>query len=408
MPPLQPFKLERYFAKYEFVAKYLLCSSDSQSLSVGDLIKLAAAGSENPKEKEAEYLSRLTDTWLGYTQTFGLPALRELISQKCYDGIFSEDHILVHAGAQEAIFTFCHAVLERGDVVIVQEPCYQSVSEIPKSIDCTVLPWTMNFSKDAGWTLSVHDLETLVVKAGPKLKAIFINTPHNPTGYQIPLQDFQKVINIAKSHNAWLFSDEVYRMLEPAGATYRLPPAATLYERAVSLNVMSKSFGMAGLRIGWAASQSRTLLEHMASVKDYTTICSSAPSETLSVIALEAHDEVLERANRIAITNLPVLTSFLDRHSDIFEYEIPRAGCITFVKVKPGVSSTGEVMHVDHMADILVRETGVLLLPGSNYGDDWVDFFRLGFGRENFAEALQVFDEWLCTRKEKFKGSWRG
>ena len=198
---LPPFKLERYFAKYEFNTEFLLCSSDCEAMSIADLLAFEPGAAE-----------KFQQTWLGYTESQGSPALRAEIC-KLYETIESED-ILVHTGAGEAIFLFMHALLNPGDHVIVHTPCYQSLSEVAHSMGCNVTLWTAR--EENGWALDLSELPGLLA---PKTRAIVVNTPHNPTGYLMSRADFDALHDFAREHRLLLFSDEVYRESEYDSAT---------------------------------------------------------------------------------------------------------------------------------------------------------------------------------------------
>ncbi|HEY9226727.1 MAG TPA: aminotransferase class I/II-fold pyridoxal phosphate-dependent enzyme, partial [Gemmatimonadaceae bacterium] len=180
-----------------------------------------------------------------------------------------------------------------------------------------------------------------------------------------------------------LFSDEVYRYLEHGAP--RLAAAADCSERAISLGVMSKAFGCAGLRIGWIATRDAALRQRLASLKDYTTICSSAPSEVLALIALRARDKVLARTLEIVRSNLALLDDFFARNANRFEWVRPRAGTVGFPRLLG--------RNVDEFAASLVEREGVLILPASRFGYPG-NHFRLGFGRRDMTEGL--------TRMERF------
>jgi aspartate/methionine/tyrosine aminotransferase len=186
-----------------------------------------------------------------------------------------------------------------------------------------------------------------------------------------------------------LLADEVYRFLE-LDETDRLLPGADAYPRGVSLGVMSKSFAMAGLRIGWLATRDHDLLARCAAFKDYTTICASAPSEILALIGLRAREQVLGRSLRIVRDNLPLLDQFFRRRSDAVSWVRPRAGSVGFPRLLLGES-------IDDLAAALVEREGVLLLPASQFGYPG-NHFRLGFGREDLPRALARFDAFLEDR----------
>ena len=368
---INPFKLERFFDKYEFKVKYVLCGSDCESLAVEDLLAL-----------EPNATARLNKLWLGYTEYPGSPTLRAAISQ-LYQKI-ELDQIVVHTGAEEAIYTFMNAVLEPGDHLIVHFPCYQSLSEIAAANGCEVTRWTT--CEEDGWEL---DLDFLRKNIRPNTRAIVVNCPHNPTGYLMDAAKQRELVEIAREHNLLLFSDEVYRELEYDTAD-RLPAACDLYENAVSLGVMSKTYGLAGLRIGWVASRNRSILERIVAYKDYLSMCNSAPSEFLATLALRHRESLVARNLEIIGQNLPILDSFFERHSSIFNWWRPKAGTIAFPSLKTG-------QPVEDFCLELVDWTGVLLIPGSlfDYGNR---HFRIGFARRNMPEALARLEDYLAAR----------
>src|SRR5574341_1118128 len=175
---LQPFKLERYFAKYEFNTEFVLCSSDCEAMPIADLLALDA--------DPVGAAERLQQTWLGYTESQGHPALRKEIS-KIYQTMQPEE-ILVHTGAEEAIFLFMFATLKENDHLIVHAPHYQSLSEVAKGLGCSISSWRARVENN--WALDLDELRHLVRSS---TKAIAINTPHNPTGYLMSRLDFEAV-----------------------------------------------------------------------------------------------------------------------------------------------------------------------------------------------------------------------
>ena len=367
---LTPFKLERYFARYEFNVKYLLCSSDCESLSVGDLLAFEPGADEGLKRH-----------WLGYTESSGALSLRQEIS-RIYTSIQPEQ-VLVHSGAEEAIFLFMHAVLQPGDHLIVHWPCYQSLFEIARSIGCEVTFWEARLENK--WAL---DLDELKRSLRSNTCAIIVNTPHNPTGYLMPQGDYRALNALAQERDIMLFSDEVYRELE-YDPTDRLPSACDINPTAVSLGVMSKAYGLAGLRIGWVATHNAPVLARMAALKDYTTICSSAPSEYLSELALRQRGQIAGRNLQIIHDNLSLLDAFYAARADRFEWVRPKAGPIAFPRL------IGE--NIEQFCHQLVTSSGVLLLPGTMY-DHPGNHFRLGFARKNMPQALAQLEQFLDTR----------
>jgi aspartate/methionine/tyrosine aminotransferase len=183
-----------------------------------------------------------------------------------------------------------------------------------------------------------------------------------------------------------LLADEVYRFLE-LDERDRLVAGADALERGVSLGVMSKSFALAGLRIGWLATRDRDLLAQCAAFKDYTTICSSAPSEVLALIGLRARDAVLARSRHIVTANLDRLDHLFRERSDRLAWVRPRGGSIGFPRLL-------DAEPIDAFAERLVEREGVLLLPGSRFGFAG-NHFRIGFGREDLPSAVAGLERFL-------------
>jgi aspartate/methionine/tyrosine aminotransferase len=364
---LPPFKLERFFAKYEFNTEYLLCSSDCESMSVANLLALEPGAAE-----------KFQRAWLGYTESQGSPALRAEIC-KLY-GAMQPEHILVHTGAEEAIFLFMFAAFKEYDHVIVHSPAYQSLAEVARAAGCDVSPWRAR--EENGWSLDLDELRHLM---RTNTKAIILNTPHNPTGYLMSRADYEAVHAFAKANKLLLFSDEVYRESEYDPAAL-LPAGCDLGEHAISLGVMSKTYGLAGLRIGWIATKNRNIYEKMASLKDYTTICNSAPSEFLAEVALRNRQKLVERNLQIIQRNLEIIDELFTRHKNLFSWVRPQAGSMAFPRYLAG--------DVERFCDQLVKKAGVLLLPGSVY-DDSRNHFRLGLGRKNLPQAVERLEQFL-------------
>jgi len=364
---LPPFKLERYFAKYEFNTEFLLCSSDCEAMSIADLLALEEGAAE-----------KFQNTWLGYTESQGSPTLRKEICN-LYTNMQPE-HILVHTGAGEAIYLFMQAMFKKGDHIIVHTPSYQSLSEVAKGIGCDISPWLAR--EENNWALDLDEVGHLMRS---NTKAIVINTPHNPTGYLMSRADFDALNKFAQENKLLLFADEVYRESEYDPET-RLPAAYDYGEHAVSLGVTSKTYGLAGLRIGWIATKNKKVYDSMAALKDYTTICNSAPSEFLAEVAMRNRQKLIDRNLGIIKHNLTIIDDLFSRHADLFSWVRPKAGSMGFPRLLKG--------SVDEFCDDLVRKAGVLLLPGTMY-DDSRNHFRLGLGRKNLPNAVERLEDYL-------------
>ena len=370
---LEPFKLEEYLATREFSSKYMFCASDVESRSIGEVLDLVPS-----HEKEA-FLALS----LGYTLPEGHPDLRNEIS-KLYSGL-GPDQVLCFAGAEEAIYSAATVFLGQDDHAIAITPCYQSLESVATSI-CDVSKVDLELV-DGAWHLEV---DRIAAEIKPNTKMIFVNFPHNPTGF-IPSQTtFQAIIDLAEKHGLILFSDEVYRGLELRPGT-RLPSASELSPNAISLGVMSKSFGFAGLRIGWITCQNQGLLERLSHFKHYLSICNSAPSEWLATAILRHKEIVLAQNIDLVRRQYTQVREYFQSQPDLFQWVEPQGGCTAY----PKYLGNGSVFAV---ADHLRESKGVVILPDWVYGQD-TQHFRVAFGRQNCAEALQHFADFFTENQ---------
>ncbi len=364
---IQNFKLERYFAKYEFSTKYLLSSSDCDGFAMNDLLSCA----------NSDELKLWDELKLGYTDSKGHTLLREAISPY-YNNAPIDDIIMGSPG--ELNYITMNVLLKPEDHIISISPSYQSLYEIAKTIGCEISYWKPN---PENWKFEISDLEKLI-KSNTKL--IIINFPHNPTGSYLTKSELLKIIDIAKKQDCYLFSDEMYHKLM-IGNMEELPPVYTLYDKGISLWGTSKSFGMAGLRTGWIASKDKNLINGIESYKDYLSICNSAPSEILSIIALNHLDVFLQKNIRKIKKNIELFNALVNKHPEFFKFIPPEAGSTAFVKLNIRKSALEFSEH-------LVQEAGIMTLPSEMFEFEG-KYIRIGFGRENTEECLEHLDRFI-------------
>ncbi|MCV0380656.1 aminotransferase class I/II-fold pyridoxal phosphate-dependent enzyme [Nitratireductor sp.] len=373
---MRDFALEVHFSRWEFNARHHMTASDIESMTLGELTQMAG-----PAARE-----QLDSLWLGYTETWGAPDLREAIAAT-YDGL-SASNILCFAGAEEGIYAAMRVMLTPDDHAIVSVPNYQAAETVPLGL-CAVTG--VPLLEDENWRL---DLDAVRAAIRPNTKLISVNLPNNPTGALMPQDDFAELVEICRAHNLYLFSDEVYRLLE-RDESKRLPQAAEIYEKGISLNVMSKAYGLPGLRIGWIASPDTALLLKFERYKHYLSICNSAPSERLAVLALSVSDRILERNRALIAENLEKMDAFFADHADLFDWTRPDGGCVAYPRYR---GADG----VEAFCRDLVEEQGVLLLPASVYHSELMDApagrFRIGFGRRGIDAGLTAMRAFLERR----------
>jgi aspartate/methionine/tyrosine aminotransferase len=365
---IAPFKLERYFALYEFKVKYLLSPSDCESLSMAELLQMAAPAT----------LGLWQDLRLGYTESQGHPLLRDEIA-KLYRHIPPENVLI--AAPEEAIFIAMQTLLRPGDQVVALAPAYQSLHEIARSIGCEVIDWNLAPGPNGTWQLDLGQLEDVLTD---RTRLLVVNFPHNPTGYTLSPSELETLIRQARLHNLYVFSDEMYRLLEYTPGM-RLPALCDLYEKGISLSGLSKAFALPGLRIGWLATQEQPLIDAWLTFKDYTTICNSAPGEILGMIALQNKDQIIQRNLAIIRENLTRAERFFGEHSREFAWFAPKAGSVAF----PEWRGAGPV---EQFCQAVLDMQAVMIVPGSLFGFHG-NHFRVGLGRRNLPEALEHVGE---------------
>ncbi|KAH8050792.1 transferase [Aureococcus anophagefferens] len=377
--PTPPFVLERFFAAHEFSCKHALCSSDTEAVSLADTV----ARMSGDTRALWESLS------LGYTETRGHPRMLELLAED-YDGLAPAN--FQELAPQEAILLTFAALLEPGDAVVATAPGYQSFFTCAEAAGGVVAEWRPRFDGGAA-RFDVADLERLCAAHRPTCVAV--NFPHNPTGALPSEEEWARVVDVCDAQGAYLFADEIYRGL---GRT--LPAAAAAYGRGISLGGLSKSLGMPGVRAGWLAAEDDALLARASCARvrrrprvrfaartrpsqDYTTICSSAPSQILAIAALEDKAALLRRSNAFVDAGRAAVSGVLDAHADK----------LGGARAPPPGPSAGSGWSGSAARTPTPQSDDGLLLPSTVFdaGDAHV---RAGFGR---ADSPALMAKWRAT-----------
>ncbi|XP_013418306.1 uncharacterized protein LOC106179298 [Lingula anatina] len=271
---------------------------------------------------------------------------------------------------------------------VVTFPAYQSLYGV-LNMHTEVSYWKAEYKEDSGWQFDLKQLAKLIQ---PKTRFLVVNFPHNPTAFVPSLSQWQEIIDLCREKQLILFCDEMYRLSDNDGSD-PLPSAVSMYENAVTLSGLSKTFGLPGLRIGWLCTRDAALMEKMAEYKDYLTICSSAPSEILSIMALRNKQKLIDRTVRVIRGNLDVLSDFFHEYEEYFEWHRPSACTTMFARLKPKALALGGGSAAG-LCERLVNEAELLLVPGSIF--EFEDkFVRIGFGRRNMPEAVEVLRSFM-------------
>lgn len=378
--------------KYETTPGVLnIAETCAASISVDDLVALS-------EDRNAEHPLK-TSTKLTYGPIRGSDALRSRLAS-----LYSarspnphpKDNILITPGAIAANFLVFYTLIGPGDHVICVYPTYQQLYSVPASLGAEVSLWKLR--KENNYVPDVEELKTLVKE---NTKMIIINNPNNPTGATIPMSVLRRLVEFASEHKIIIFSDEVYRPLfhgmTPANPEF--PPSLVNmgYREVVITGSMSKAYSLAGIRVGWIASRDRSMIEAIATARDYTTISVSQLDDAVASYALgqSVLHALLKRNIQLAKTNLGLLESFVNTHGSICSWVKPTGGTTAFIKFE----KRGEALDDEKFCVDVIEKTKVMLLPGSKcFGTEFRGFVRIGYVCETevLQEALKKLGDFLA------------
>ena len=365
------FDLERVQSLFENTVDYNLTESGFHPYSMEELLT-------------QEQITELNKKKIGYGQTNGSPQLRKNISN-LYNNA-NEKNILVTNGSSEANFIACHTLLEKGDEVVMMVPNYMQIWGIAEEMGCTLKEFHLNEKNQCK-----PNLDELKSQVTNKTKMIVLCNPNNPTGYTLTKEEMQEIVEIAKSVDAWVYCDEVYRGAELDGVT--IESFIGMYDKVMVNGGLSKAYALPGLRLGWLVGPKELIADNWA-YHDYTSIATGMMSQYIAEIALqtEKRQEILTRNRNMLNENLKNVKQWLDQYGDLFQYQEPKAGGMLFIKYNLDINSTD-------LAEWLRTEKSVFILAGDVYGMD--KHFRIGIGerKEYIIKGLERIKEAL---KEKF------
>lgn len=288
------------------------------------------------------------------------------------------DNVATAVGCSGANFLALAALVENGDEVLFEQPGYDPLAAAAEMLGARVLRFERRF--EDGWRL---DPERIARALTPRTRVLVISSPHNPSGVLASPEDLSEIGRLADRHRLAVIADEVYLDLAPAGH----PPAATISPAFVSTNSLTKAYGLASLRCGWALA-SPVVTEGIRRARDVVDVWSAIPADRLSVVAFRNLDRLAERAGRLVEANALLVGSFLARRPELAC--VPPNATIAFPRFSDGRDAAP-------FADRLLRERGVAVVPGAFF--DLPAHFRIAFGgaTEALEEGLRAIDEILTA-----------
>jgi aspartate/methionine/tyrosine aminotransferase len=303
------------------------------------------------------------DPPLRYGYHKGDPGLRDTIAEQ-YPG-FGQDNVAVTSGASEGIFSIMTGLLQPGDHVVIEYPNYASLYATPRALGCEVDLLTLRFEDRY-----VPDLERLESMIKPTTKLVALTHPSNPTGSTLTPDDLNRVVDLVDRHGIYLLFDELYRDFAFENP---LPQAATLSPRVISLNSMSKIYGLPGLRVGWVASQDPAIADTVRTVREHLSICNAGISEVIAREVLERGHGHFANARALVERNRAIVGEWFRDHPYL-EWVPPAVGINCFPRIKADLD-----LDPERFFEHLVRVHKTFVIPGSRFEYD-ARYFRLGFG----------------------------
>jgi aspartate/methionine/tyrosine aminotransferase len=356
----QNFELEHFQSLYERTVDINLADSSVKCASVRELLGGDGAVA-------------LIDLPLYYPEVNGTALLRERIAA-LYPGA-AANNVLATVGAAQANWMTCETLLEPGDEVIVVSPGYRQVWGLAKNKGCVVREARLR--PENNWRLDLDELEAL---ATSKTKLIAVVNPNNPTGSLLTREEMQRIVKLCARHGAWLHADEVYRGTELEGS--ETPSFWGMYDRLICVNSLSKAYGLAGLRIGWAVASTQ-MVEDLWRRHEYAVIAAAGPSMKLAEIALqpEKRKMLLDRQKKLSRNGHAVLANWVSEQERRFSVHKAVATSIAFVGYNFGVPSVELANHIREKASVLVA-------PGAYLGTEHHLRITVGYEPEKVRAAL--------------------
>ena len=349
---IRDFGVEIWMNLYENNCEHNLAETCVESMTVNELLDLSG--------DRDNIINNILQMQMSYGDIEGSPKLVKGV-QSLYNTIKPEQITITH-GAIGANALTMFALIEPGDHVISVLPTYQQHYSIPEAYGADVQILKLKPENNF-----LPDLEELKSYVNEKTKLICINNPNNPTGALMDETFLKKIVEIARSVDAYIICDEVYRGLDHEGSGFTTS-IADLYEKGISSGSISKTFSLAGLRIGWLVG-SEDFIELVNRRRDYTTISCGRIDDYLAGIALEHKDKIIERNHKIVRDNIKIVDAWVN-NEPLITYVKPKAGTTAFLQYD--IDMPSETFCIK-----LLESKGVMMVPGTAL--DMEGFLRLGY-----------------------------
>lgn len=320
-----------------------------------------------------------------YLQTTGLPRLLELLAGKLRTRngipIGSPDEIMVTTGGIHGLFIVCQGLLEPGDEVLVPDPEWPPAAGNIKLARGVPVPCPLHES--LGWR---YDLDELASKITPKTRAIYLNSPHNPTGGVLSRGDIEAIAALASRHGIWIISDEAYEDVIFDDAEHVSPASLPgMYDRTISFYTFSKTYAMTGLRLGYVAAKDPELRDRMKKALFYTASNIASVVQFGGVGALEgSQDAVAQFRTELQARRDLFYEGIRANAGPVFSGAPPRGAFYAFLRIDPAwVSPAGGRESISwSMTEYLISRGRIGCVPGVDFGASGEGYLRFCFARD--------------------------
>jgi aspartate/methionine/tyrosine aminotransferase len=362
---IREFGVEIWMNEFETKCQYNLAETCVESLTVAQLLEIAG--------KSNSLLDDLLPMKLTYGAIQGSNGLRDNIAA-LYDRQGRENIVVTH-GAIGANALIHETLVSPGSRVISVLPTYQQHYSLPESYGAEVK--ILGLREENKFLPDLNELKAL---ATPDTNLIVLNNPNNPTGALMDEDFLAKIIEIARTCDAYILCDEVYRGTDQSGDG-STAAIADLYEKGISTGSMSKAFSLAGLRLGWIAGP-RDVLSAVSIHRDYNTISVGMIDDYFATLALENRDTILARSRQITRDNLVLLDRWVATEPHI-SYFKPQSGTTALLKYGFDIPSREFCIRLLESASVMFTPGSVMGMEGYvriGYANN-VDILKTGLGK---------------------------
>lgn len=286
----------------------------------------------------------------------------ELVSLIAQKYKVEPSHVFIANGGTMAIFLVCAALIEEGDDILLEAPNYEPLYLIPQQFRARIKILERTFEN--GFQI---DLEELERKISRNAKMIILTNLHNPSGVSTNPDKLMTIGQIAKNYKAYVLCSEVFL----DNTFTKQEPAVSYGDNMISINSVSKVYGLPGVRIGWVVAD-ENIITKLRRIADYIAGGISHPSEWISFLALKKSDYILERARNIVSKNFKIVAEWLKKQESLKWVE-PEGGCVCFIKLPPLIDD-------GKLSDLLKDKYNTLIVPGDFF---WAKgFIRISCGTD--------------------------